>query len=114
MALTKDQILAADDLGLLEVKVKEWGGVVYLRVMTVAERDAHELEWLNNKEKGVANFRTKFLARCLCDEKGERLFTDEEVGKLSTKNAAVMNRLWDKAMRHNALTQEDVDELAGE
>ena len=61
MALTKDQILAADDLGLLEVKVKEWGGSVHLRVMTVAERDAHELEWLNNKEKGVANFRTKFL-----------------------------------------------------
>lgn len=114
MALTKEEILAANDLGLQEVKVKEWGGSVFLRVMTVAERDAHELEWLNNKEKGVANFRAKFLARCLCDEKGERLFTDDEVGQLATKNAAVMNRLWDKAMKHNALTQADVEELAGE
>jgi hypothetical protein len=34
MALTKEQILAADDLGLLEIKVKEWGGSVFCRVMS--------------------------------------------------------------------------------
>ena len=39
MALTADQILAADDMGLKEVAVPEWGGSVFIRVMTVGERD---------------------------------------------------------------------------
>ena len=86
MALTKEQILAADDLGLLEVKVKEWGGSVFIRVMSCGERDAYENDWVQNKGKGVDNFRSKFLAKCLCDEKGERLFTDAEVEQLDRKS----------------------------
>lgn len=112
MALTKDQILAADDLGLLEVKVKEWGGSVFIRIMTVGERDAYENDWVLNKGKGVENFRAKFLAKCLCDEKGERLFSDAEVDQLAKKSAKVMSRIWAKAMEHNALTDKDVEDLA--
>jgi hypothetical protein len=40
MALNKEKILAADDLGLLEVPVPEWGDSVFIRVMTVGERDS--------------------------------------------------------------------------
>ena len=112
MPLTKEQILAADDLGLLEVTVPEWGGTVYVRVMTCGERDAYENDWVMNKNKGVENFRTKFLAKCLCDEKGSRLFSDSEIEQLSRKSAKVMSRLWAKAMEYNALTDKDVEELA--
>ncbi|MEI8285697.1 MAG: hypothetical protein WCG15_00210 [Actinomycetes bacterium] len=111
MSLTKDQILAADDLGLLEIKVKEWGGSVFCRVMSCGERDSYENDWVLNKAKGVENFRTKFLAKCLCDEKGTRLFTDAEVEQLAKKSAKVMSRVWQKAMEHNALTEADVEEL---
>ena len=33
---------------------------------------------------------------------------------LVLKSASVMNRLWEKAMKLNALSAEDVEELAGE
>jgi hypothetical protein len=112
MALTKEQILAADDLGLLEVKVPGWGDTVFIRVMTCGERDSYENDWVANKSKGVENFRTKFLARCLCDAKGQRLFTDAEVPQLAGKSASVLSKLWAKAMEHNALTDKDVEELA--
>ena len=112
MALTKDQILAADDMGLLEVQVPEWGGSVHVRVMSVGERDSYENEWMVNKNKGVDNFRSKFLQRVLCDEKGELLFTPQEVDKLAKKSARVITRIWDAAMKHNALTDDDVEELA--
>lgn len=112
MTLTKDQILAADDLGLVEIEVPEWKGSVYCRVMACSERDAYENEWVQNKHKGVDNFRSKFLAKCLCDEKGNRLFTDAEIDKLAGKSAKVIARLWDQAMKHNALTDKDVEELA--
>ena len=112
MALTAEQILAADDLGLLEVKVKEWGGSVFIRVMTVGELDAYQREWIGKKETGVDNFRAKFLARCLCDDKGQRLFTDEQIEQLAKKSAKVVSRLFDKAAAHNAITEKDVEELA--
>lgn len=112
MALTKDQILAADDMGLLEVEVPEWGGSVFVRVMSVGERDSYENEWMVNKNKGVDNFRSKFLQRVLCDEKGELLFSTAEVASLAKKSARVVTRVWNAAMKHNALTDDDVDDLA--
>jgi hypothetical protein len=112
MGLSKEQILAADDMGLLEVAVPEWGGSVHIRVMTVGERDSYENEWMVNKHKGVDNFRSKFLQRVLCDESGSLLFTADEVSSLANKSARAITRLWNAAMSHNALTDGDVDELA--
>lgn len=112
MALTKQQILSADDLGLLEVNVPEWGGSVFIRVMSVGERDSYENDWMVNRSQGVENFRTKFLQRVLCDDKGELMFSKDEVDVLAKKSAAVMGKLWEAAMKHNKLSDADVEELA--
>jgi hypothetical protein len=112
MALTKDQILSVDDLGLLKLHVPEWNGDVFIRVMTVGERDAYENEWQRKKETGVDDFRTKFLVRCLVDEKGNRLFDNGDVAKLAQKSARVMNRIWMAAMEHNNLSDQSIEELA--
>lgn len=113
------QIMAADDLGILRVAVKEWPGsdgkpmTLGIRVMTVGERDAYEKEWIGKRETGIENFRTKFLARCLCHpESGERLFTDEQIERLASKSAKVVSTLFEKAMSHNAMSEADVEELA--
>jgi hypothetical protein len=112
MSLTKEQILAADDLGLLEVQVPEWGGSVFIRVMSVGERDAYENDWLVNKSSGVENFRAKFVQKVLCNERGDLLFTKNEIDQLARKSAKVMSTLWEAAMRHNKLSESDVEELA--
>jgi hypothetical protein len=123
MALTVEelaaQIMAAEDLGILKVTVKEWADkdgkpvTLGIRVMTVGERDAYEREWIGKKETGIENFRAKFLARCLCHpETGDRLFTDEQIEKLAGKSAKVVSKLFDKAMKHNAMTADEVEELA--
>lgn len=110
MALTAEQILAADDMGLKKVSVPEWGGEVFIRVMTVGERDEYERMWIGQKDKGIDNFRTKYLSRTLCDDKGDLLFRDKEAA-LAKKSGAVMGRLFDEAMAHNRMTEEDVQEL---
>lgn len=112
MSLTKEQILAAEDMGLLKVAVPEWGGDIFIRVMTVGERDAYENEWQKKKETGVDDFRTKFLVRCIVDEKGNRLFDNGDVVRLSQKSARVMNRLWLAAMEHNNLSDDSLEEVA--
>jgi len=109
--LSADQILAANDLGLLSVTVREWGGEVYVRVMSVGERDAYERLWIGKRETGVENFRTEYLARVLCDENGKLLFTREQLKDLANKSGAVMGRLFDAALKHNNMTEADVEEL---
>jgi hypothetical protein len=111
MALTADQILAADDLGLKKVTVREWGGDVHIRIMSVGERDAYERMWIGKKDSGVENFRTEYLARVLCDEKGELLFSREQVAGLAKKSGSVMGRLFDEAIKHNNMSEEDVEAL---
>jgi len=111
--LSRDQILAAKDAEIHTVEVPEWNGSVSIKVMTVGERDAYENDWVKSKMTGMRDFRTRFLARCLCDEQGNRLFSDKDVEVLSKKSAAVMGRLWDEAMTINKLKNEDVEELAG-
>jgi hypothetical protein len=109
----KQAILSADDKDLRKVPVPEWGIDVYIGAMTAGERDSWENEWLQNQGKGgVPNFRSKFLVRCLCDENGSRLFGMGDVEQLATKKASVINRLFEIAREENALTAEQVDELA--
>ena len=113
------QILAADDLPVLKVTVREWKGgdgkplVLGVRVMTVEDRDSYEKEWVGKKETGIDNFRTKYLARCLCHpESGERLFDEAGIEQLAKKSAAIVSKLFEKALKHNNMTETDVEELA--
>ena len=113
----RDQIKAASVRKPLKVHVKEWNLDVYVRVMSVGERDAWELGWIDMRNKGIAsfpNFRAFYLARTICDEHGVRLWNDNELEDLSSLDGAVMGELFDVAQRHNKLTEADVVELAGE
>lgn len=108
MALNKKQILAANDTKLDKVHVQEWGDDVYIKTLSGTERDAFEEAYTTEKMK---NFRSRFLVLTLCDDKGERLFTDEEVDALGAKSAAVINKIFEKAWALNAFRNEDVEAL---
>ena len=115
-SLTKDQILAADQAKSLAVQVPEWPdasgvpGVVYIRVMTVGERDAWELEVLRSEKKGVDDFRSRYLARVLSsDHLGTPLFSDWQ--QIKPLSGAVCNRLFNIAKKHNDLNEEEVQAL---
>ena len=111
--LTAEQILAANDQGLLgPIAVPEWGGDVFVRVMSVGERDSYERLWIGKKDSGIENFRSEYLARCLCDEKGALIFTRTEVALLASRSGAVVGRLFDQALKHNNMTEADVEQLA--
>lgn len=112
MALSKEAILSADDKKMVEYDVPEWGGNVKLRVMTGTERDRFESEFVNGN-KSVDMVRAKLVAKCLCDDKGQRLFSEGEIPQLGEKSAAVLDRLFAECMKLNRFSKEDVDDLAG-
>lgn len=114
MALTKDQILTASDLDKREVAVPEWGGSVFVRSLSGKERDTLESFWLARRDTGnLANTRAQLVALTVCDEFGNRLFTEEDVAALGEKSAKALQTIFDVSMELNAFTTKDVEELAG-
>ena len=81
-ALNKEQILAAEDLPRELVPVPEWGGEIWVRAMTATERDKFEADLTERRgskvEVNMANTRAKLCAKVICDEAGNRLFSDSE------------------------------------
>lgn len=115
--LTKDQILNADDRATKEVEVPEWGGSVLIAAMSAASRDAFEASMLDNKGKGDAkklqNFRARFIAACIVDESGNRLFSDKDIVSLGRKSSAPISMLFDECRELNGMTDEAVAEIEG-
>lgn len=113
MALSREQIESAEDAKI--IKVEAFGGEVCIRLMSVGERDSYEMKLVEAGGKAIPDFRSELLARTLCDEKGNLLFPgDEGVQALKKRSSDQMHRLWQAAMKHNALTEEEIKRLAGE
>ncbi len=106
--LTKEAILAANDLPTERVAVPEWGGDVLVRTMTGADRDAFEAS-LIGKEGRMDNVRARLVSLTLCDDKGERLFTDAEVAELGKKSAKALDRVFAVAQRINGIGGEQAE-----
>jgi hypothetical protein len=115
--LTKDAILASEDLPKELVAVPEWGGEVYVRCLTGSERDDWEssvMEMQGSKAKpNLQNLRAKLVARTVCDEEGNRMFGDSDVVALGAKSAAALDRLYTVAARLSKISKSDEDELLG-
>lgn len=114
--LTRDAILAADDIVRETVKVPEWGGEVIVSTMSGSQRDAWEQSLVGPEgEDGRRAVNTqdataRLLAFCIVDDKGATLFTPEDIGKLAKKSSRALNRLGRVAQRLNGLGARDLEE----
>lgn len=130
--LTREQILAADDMELSDpIDVPEWGGTIRCRTMMGADRDAMELRQVDHRQSlidsgeyesvediptsvMVLNLRAETVAACACDDDGNLLFTVDDVEALGQKSGKALDRVFSVAKDLNALSDQDVQELAGE
>lgn len=125
--LTKEMILKAQDFEKEEVEVAEWGGSVFIRSMTSEASD--EVQQIFMRLSGVdevsqngsqvaikdpeamKGMKAKIVAYCLCDKNGDLLFAEEgDWQLLASRNSAVIDRLYDVAMRINRFTDESVEQ----
>lgn len=110
--LSKEAILAADDLPREIVSVPEWGGQVYVRTMTGTDRDAFEASLINresgesgpsSKDQRMHNVRARLVSLTLCSESGERIFQDGDIDALGRKSARALDRVFAVAQRLNGI-----------
>jgi hypothetical protein len=115
--LTREQILEVQDIQTEPVECPEWGGKVLVQGLTSSDRDAFEGDLIQQKkgkdfDVNLRNLRAKLVARCVVNEKGERLFTDKDAALLGKKSAVAMDRVFSKAQKLSGISTEDVEELA--
>lgn len=105
--LNRDEILRREDFKLEPVDVPEWGGNVFVRTLRGDERDKLDTSF----SKNPVGYRAMFCGMCVCDEKGQRIFSDTDIHQLGQKSSIALDRIVTVGMRLNGLTGESVDEL---
>lgn len=113
--LNKKQILEAPDIKTELVPVPEWGGEVYVKGMSGAERDQFEGSLIQQRGKAqrmnLENIRAKLASLTICDKDGKRLFSEADVKALSEKSAGALQRIFTVAQKLSGISDSDVDEL---
>lgn len=111
--LTKDQILNSQDHVTEKVPVPEWGGEVFVRTITGAERDKWESTLSDAKGKlSLENVRARLLALCICDDKGNPIFNPVDAVTLGRKSARALDRVFAVARKLNGIGKEELEDLA--
>lgn len=103
LMLTREQILAADDLPRQEVQVKEWGGSVFVRGLNAGEAIRFQVE--------DEDIQVKLIALATIDEAGNQLFTIEDVAALKKKSPHAVGRLFKAILKLNAMGLDNQKEL---
>lgn len=114
--LTKEQILAAQDLPTEVVAVPEWGGDVMVQGLTGTERDAFEasltIQRGKNTSVNLQNARAKLVRKCIVNpETKGRMYSEADIPALGRKSAIALERVFDVARKLSGLTEKDVEEL---
>lgn len=115
--LNRDLILGAHDRVRELVAVPEWGGSVFVRSISGAERDAWELSITGSKtgntQLNLKNLRARLIVLAACDAEFRPIFNEGDVRALGDRNAKALQRVFEVAQRLAGMTKADVEELSG-
>ena len=118
--LERETILGAQDLPSERLDVPEWGGSIYVKSLTGAERDGFEALIIRKRESNrktggmsILGLKARLVILTACDAAGERLFKDDDIDALNAKSGAALDRIFQVAQRLSGLSAEDVEELEG-
>lgn len=119
MMLSRDQLLAPRTPPRETVSVPELepGGVLLLQGLTLAGRDEWESSVVQQRGKNVevnrANIRARLIVRCIVDDSGKRVLTDDDAPLIGYWPGDVGERVFTVCQRLSGLGTEDVEQLAG-
>lgn len=117
--LSRDQILAAEDLKTELVPVPEWGADACVRVCVFSlERRAlwqtpiGDLEGEERKAAAAALPIERMVAFSIVNAAGEPLFTEDDIPALRRKSAAALDRIIEAVGRINGIGPKAEDTAA--
>ncbi len=110
--LTAEQILSAK-LKVKQINIPEWGGEILLREPTGYERAEYE-EMLTKTDNDLElrKLRGICASKCLVTEKGDRLFSDEQIDQLNKTSADALDRVLKSYNIMSQIKDDDIVETA--
>jgi hypothetical protein len=98
----------------VDVEFADLGFAYRLREMSGTERDKYEIsafkEIDGKRTVDALYLRARLIAFCMVNEKGERLYADDEIELLSNAvSASVLGKLFEAAQKLNSLDASAVD-----
>lgn len=117
--LTRDAILAAEDITTEDVDVPEWGGFVTVKGLTGRERDQWEAGmWRNAGTKKAKmtldDTRASLVQKTIVDEHGHLLFSLADIERLTQKSSAPLQRIFLVAQRLSGISDDDIEEITSD
>jgi hypothetical protein len=119
--LSHDQILTVNDIAIEILPVPEWGGEVYVKTISAAERGMIEARMIEMGSNGqpknikIENLTTFIAFLSICDETGKRIFTDiKDIEQLGKKSAAAIDRVAEKAQSLARISPADIEKMVGD
>ncbi len=118
--LSREAMLAADDLETLDLYIPEkgWEGWVRLRTLTAYEKDELEIGMVAAAANGkvgetrrLDNIRARFVAAAVIDKDGRRLYGDDDIEALGKKAAPALSRIFTAVQDMNGISDDDVEEM---
>ncbi len=104
MSLTREEILAArEDRKPQLLEVPEWGGDVYIRVLSA--RDQMALSDTGKPEETPI----KVLIHSIVDEHGERILKDEDFDALAEEDFPIIMRVFGFAAKLNGFSNKELE-----
>jgi hypothetical protein len=103
--MTRDSILSACDVNPTPVEAPEWGGTVYVRVMSGTDR----FSLADSQDPWLA----AVLVRSICDATGARLFADTDCAAILSRSWDVLDRVYDVACKLSRIGKAGAEKNAG-
>lgn len=114
--ISRNAIVASQDIETAIVAVPEWGGDVCVRAINGRTQAEFAKRVTEAQDKGAGDLwglKLWLVAQCLVDENGARLFADGEESILAEKSAKVINRIADRVMELGGMTEDSQKEVRG-
>lgn len=104
----KDLILNKQDKKLTPLTVEEWGVTVHLRTWSGSERAKFQ-DWYKT-QTDMGKLLGMLCAMSVCDEAGNRLFTEADVDALNEKSVTALDAVAAAVLALNGITPDAVEQ----
>lgn len=113
----RQKILAARPRALEPLEVPEWDTTVWIKELTLKERDVFEKQQIIRGEDGSMSMDTmglkaRLIILCVCDEDGNQVFSQEDEVAVNELGAAVMEKVFSACQRVNKMRKQDTEEAS--
>lgn len=102
----KETILSKIDSDIIPFQVDEWGCQVFLRTWTGTER-VEFAKW-HTDNKNSHELHAKVCVLSLCDDAGNRLFSDADMPVLMSKSGRVITEIGVASLEHNGISEDAI------